>query len=314
MSSLKKEIEGKFVGNMDFFDFIDSVIFDLRKAGKFGNAEIYKNLRGKIEKFHGKGSLPFRQINYVFVKKLETQHYASGNTAGGLSVYLRTLRSVYKRAIKHGIAKEKHNPFNDYSIKNGTPKRQFLNREQLETLRNALVEEPHLAKARDLYMVSFYLRGMNWMDMALLKGDSIHGDLERIMYIRSKTKNKMFSIKITPALKQILLSYNDSKIGNDDYVFPILSKDVSQYQIHETIKNKRKRQNIYLKRLSERFELPKVTIYTARHTYANILKRSGAPSNVIQDSLGHTTEAMTQTYLNSFETTVIDDYDAQIMG
>ncbi len=74
------------------------------------------------------------------------------------------------------------------------------------------------------------------------------------------------------------------------------------------------RQNIYLKRLSERFELPKVTIYTARHTYANILKRSGAPSNVIQDSLGHTTEAMTQTYLNSFETTVIDDYDAQIMG
>jgi len=314
MSSIKKEIEGKSVGNMDFFQFIDSLILDFKKAGKYGNAEIYRTLRNRIEKFHGKRSLPFRQINYAFVKKLETNHYASGNTAGGLSVYLRTLRSVYKKAIKHGIAKENHNPFNDYSIKNGTPKRQFLNGEQLTTLKDALIEEPFLAKARDLYMASFYLRGMNWMDMALLKGDNIQGDFERITYIRAKTRNKLFSIKITPALKQILLSYNNGQIGKDDYIFPILTKDVSQNQTHETIKNKRKRQNIYLKRLAERLELPKFTIYTARHTYANILKRSGAPSNVIQDSLGHTTEAMTQAYLNSFETNVIDDYDAKIMS
>lgn len=314
ISSLKKEIEGKSVGNMDFFSFVDSLIQDLKKGRKYGNAEIYKTLRNKIDKFHGKSSLPFRQINYAFVKKLETQHYASGNTAGGLSVYLRTLRSVYKKAIKHGLAKENHNPFNDYSIKNGTPKRQFLNREQLEILKDAPVEESHLAKARDLYMASFYLRGMNWMDMALLKGDNIQGDLERIMYIRSKTRNKMFSIKITPALKQILLTYSNGIIKEDDFVIPILTRDFSQDQIHETIKNKRKRQNIYLKRLAERLELPKFTIYSARHTYANILKRSGAPSNVIQDSLGHTTEAMTQAYLSSFETNVIDDYDAKIMS
>ncbi|GAB4512629.1 site-specific integrase [Maribacter litopenaei] len=314
MSSIKKEIEGKSVGNMDFFQFIDSLILDFKKAGKYGNAEIYRTLRNRIEKFHGKRSLPFRQINYAFVKKLETNHYASGNTAGGLSVYLRTLRSVYKKAIKHGIAKENHNPFNDYSIKNGTPKRQFLNREQLQTLKEVSIEEPHLAKARDLYMASFYLRGMNWMDMALLRGDNVQGDFERITYIRAKTKNKLFSIKITPALKQMLLDYNKGKIQKDDYIFPILTKDVSQNQTHETIKNKRKRQNIYLKRLAERLELPKFTIYTARHTYANILKRSGAPSNVIQDSLGHTTEAMTQSYLSSFETNVIDDYDAKIMS
>ncbi len=314
MSSIKKEIEGKSVGNMDFFQFIDFLIADFKEAGKYGNAEIYRTLRNRIEKFHGRPSLPFNQINYAFVKKLETNHYASGNTAGGLSVYLRTLRSVYKKAIKHGIAKENHNPFNDYSIRNGTPKRQFLNNEQLTILKEIPVEESFLAKARDLYMASFYLRGMNWMDLALLKGDNIQGDFERITYIRAKTKNKLFSIKITPALKEILLKYNKNKIQNDEYIFPILTKDVSQNQIHETIKNKRKRQNIYLKRLATRLELPKFTIYTARHTYANILKRSGAPSNVIQDSLGHTTEAMTQKYLNSFETNVIDDFDAKIMS
>lgn len=92
---------------------------------------------------------------------METEHYGSGYGAGGLSVYLRTLRAVYKRAIKTGSAKQGNNPFNDYSIKNGVPKRKFLNGEQLEALKIAKIEEPHLAKARDLYMASFYLRGMN---------------------------------------------------------------------------------------------------------------------------------------------------------
>ncbi|WP_084148831.1 site-specific integrase [Arenibacter latericius] len=314
MPLLKREIEGKPVSNMDFYSFADSLIHDMRKAGKYGNAEIYKNVRNRIKKFHQKSHLPFRQINYAFIKKLETQHYAKGNTAGGLSVYLRTLRSIYKKAVKHGLAKEIHNPFNGYPIKMGTPKRQFLNAEQLETFKNALIQEPFLAKARDLYMASFYLRGMNWMDLALLKGDNIQGDYERITYIRSKTKNKLFSIKIAPALKKIMFAYAPSNIQTDDYIFPILTSTVSKYQIHETIKNKRKRENTYLKRLTERLDLPRITIYSARHTYANILKRTGAPSNVIQDSLGHTTEAMTQAYLNSFETNIIDDYDAQIMG
>lgn len=315
MTSLKEEILGKQVRNTDFFNFTDMVIEDLRKSRKYGNAEIYTSLRNRIKKFHSKDTLTFREINYTFLKRLETQHYAAGNTAGGLSVYLRTLRAIFKRAINMGVAQEEHNPFKDYSIKNGTPKRQHLNARQLDVLKSALIEEPFLDKARDLYMASFYLRGMNWMDMALLKGEGIQGDFGRVSYIRSKTRNKMFSIKITPALKEILLKYNKGYIKKDEYVFPILQKEgMSEARAHETIKNKRKRQNSYLKRLSERLDLPPFSIYSARHTYANILKRSGAPSNVIQDSLGHTTEAMTQAYLSSFETDVIDNFDAKIMS
>ena len=314
MPMLKEEINGRQSNNEDFFVLVSQIIKDLKRAGKFGNARIYASLKNKIKKFHGTKSLPFRQINYAFLKRLETEHYASGSGAGGLSVYLRTLRALYKRAIKLGIVQEQHNPFKDYSIKNGVPKRLSLSADQLELLKSADIKEPHLAKSRDLYMASFYLRGMNWMDMALLKDENIVGDFDRITYIRAKTKNKLFSIKITPPLKNILMRYLNADNENQDYVFPILSKDSSKYQVHETITNKRKRQNVYLKRIAGELGLPPFTIYTARHTYANILKRSGAPSNVIQDSLGHTTEAMTQAYLNSFETSVIDDYDAQIMG
>jgi len=55
------------------------------------------------------------------------------------------------------------------------------------------------------------------------------------------------------------------------------------------------------------------TIYAARHTYATMGKRRGVPTAVIQEGLGHATESMTQTYLDSFENKVVDDYDELIM-
>lgn len=312
MSALKEEIKGRKSNDEDFFGLASQIINELKKAGKFGNAKIYTSLKNKIENFHGAKSLPFTQINYAFLKRLETEHFASGSGAGGLSVYLRTLRAICNKAVKLGITQEQYNPFKDYTIKNGVPNRLSLNNEQLELLKVSNIKKPHLAKARDLYMASFYLRGMNWMDMALLKADNIVGDYDRVTYIRAKTKNKFFSIKITPPLRKILIRYSTPEVQN--YIFPILSKKNTKDQVHETITNKRKRENVYLKRIAVDLGLPHFTIYTARHTYANILKRSGAPSNVIQDSLGHTTEAMTQAYLNSFENSIIDDYDSQIMG
>ncbi|PIB30357.1 hypothetical protein [Maribacter sp. 4G9] len=74
---------------------------------------------------------------------------------------MRTLRAIYRRAIKSEIINEKYNPFKDYAIKSGTPKRMFLNEEQLNTLKTAVFKENVLTKARDLYLISYYLRGMN---------------------------------------------------------------------------------------------------------------------------------------------------------
>ena len=99
MPMLKEEINGRQSNNEDFFVLVSQVIKDFKRAGKFGNAKIYASLKNKIEKFHGTKSLPFRQINYAFLKRLETEHYASGSGAGGLSVYLRTLRALYLSLI-----------------------------------------------------------------------------------------------------------------------------------------------------------------------------------------------------------------------
>ena len=96
-------------------------------------------------------------------------------------------------------------------------------------------------------------------------------------------------------------------------VHRILSNSDLEDRHHSIIDNKRKRLNKNLKEIARICDIPGFTIYSARHTYAMALKRHGAPTNIIQDSLGHTTEEMTQNYLDSFENSVIDEYDELIL-
>jgi len=299
-------------GEVDVFDFIESIVDDLRKAKKIGNAEVYVGLLRKLKKFHTAEHLTVEEINYSFLKKMEVIHFSRDNQAGGLSVYMRTLRSVYNKAIKAGYASLEKYPFKDYSIRNGDPQRRALSETEFDAFKKEELKVGSvLDEARKLFLASFYMRGMNWMDMCLLKESNMTGDLERIQYVRSKT-SKRFSIKINDKLKEIILSYMENENFKDGFIFPILKLEDDPAKFHEIIKNKRKRLNKRLKEIAELCGIDSLTIYTARHTYATMGKRRGVPTAVIQESLGHKTEATTQTYLDSFDNEVVDEYDEMI--
>lgn len=317
-----KEAKAKITGktnpkNDDVFAFLSSEIDALREARKTGNASVYKNLEGKLRNFHGSRSLPFMKVDYAFLKRLEVDHLANGGEEGGLSVYMRTLRAAFNKAINSGIISTEIYPFSRYKIKNPkkkTPK--ALNEENFSMFRSIdLAEFPHLERTRDLYMASFYMRGMNWMDMAYLTVANITGGEgeERITYIRRKTKQP-FNMKVVEPLKLIFQKYINFEQGqNEVFLLPILQgvEDSSKYEM--TIRNKRLRANKYLKAIAEKAEIPTFSIYSARHTYATFGKRKGVPTIVIQQQMGHATETMTQTYLDSFENTVLDEYDKIIL-
>jgi len=305
---------GGFDLSSNVFHFIDEVIQDLVAAKKYGNATVYKTLKNKLKSFVSNDQLTFNDITYKFLKKLETAHYAGGAALGSLSVYMRTLRATYNRALKAGVASKEKYPFNDYKIKNQKPQRKALSESDFEALKNAELDKGSAQKqARDLFMASFYLRGMNWMDMACLKGANIKEDFERLQYVRRKTGDP-FNIKIHQKLKELLQRYLGKGYKKDDFVFPILSKELpeQQYTIH--IRGKRERLNRRLRQIAEDLDIEPFSIYAARHTYATMGKRKGVPTAVIQEGLGHATESMTQTYLDSFENKVVDDYDELIMG
>jgi site-specific recombinase XerD len=60
--------------------------------------------------------------------------------------------------------------------------------------------------------------------------------------------------------------------------------------------------NKYMKRIGEDIGYDKpLTTYAARHSFATVLKRSGAPTEFISESLGHKSLQTTEAYFDSFE-------------
>ena len=317
-----KEIKDIILGKekakkqLSVFEFIDQLVKDMEKAKQHGNAEFYKTLRNVLKNFLGHEQLKFSQLTYNLLKAIETEHYAKGNKAGGLSVYMRTLSSTYTKASKAGHADKEKNPFKDYKIKQGKPTRKAMSENDFEVFRQAEFEKgtAHY-KAHKLYMSSYYLRGMNWKDMSLLKRSSIDRDFQRIAYVRSKTSAPI-NIKISEPLREIILEFirDYERFGEDDYVFPILDMSEPEEEQTKNIRFRRQNVNRSFREISKLLDIGHFTFYTARHTYATELKRIGAPANVIQQGLSHKTETMTQVYLDSFANEVVDRYDELIMG
>lgn len=312
--ALKAALTSEFKEIMDkptVFEFIDTLIDEKLQLGKKGSALSYRGIKRKLIKIFGTSLTDFEQVDYSALKKIEITHLTDGGSYGGLGVYMRTLRAIYNRAIKENLVSSDNYPFKDYRIKTADTKRRALSEVDFEKLKTRDLQFP-LAQGRDYFLASFYLRGMNYIDMAHLQVKNIVGDFDRIRYKRNKT-GKYFSVKISEPLKNLLKQFLGDSYTRDSYVFPILDQEMSPERQYETIANKRKRLNQKLKRIADLLEIERFTIYAARHTYATMGKRRGVPTAIIQESLGHQTEAITQTYLNSFENTVIDEYDVLIM-
>lgn len=300
-----------YQGNINIYEYIDKLIEEKIAIGKKGSSLTYRGTKRKLRTLFGENLTSFEQLDYQALKKIETKHLSSGGNYGGLGVYMRTLRAIYNRAIKDKLISADLYPFRDYKIKTNETQRRALSETNFLKFKS-LDLPPHLLQAKDYFMASFYMRGMNHIDIAHLEVKDIKGDFERINYQRSKT-GKFFSVKISEPLKAILKKYVKNLNNKEAYIFPILTKEKSIEDQYETITNKRKRLNQKLRKIARLNDIEPFTIYAARHTYATMGKRKGVPTAVIQESLGHQTEAITQKYLSSFDNSVVDQYDELIM-
>lgn len=309
-----KEILGGIVNHkMDLFEFMNKQMKMMVEAKQLGSYKVHKNLFDKLSNYTKSDFLPFAKIDYDFLVKFEANHFKNGANRGSLSVYLRTLRAIYNKAIKSGLVDEKFYPFKTFSIKNGVPKKRALNESDFKLVMNAkLNDSSAIGIGRNYYMASFMLRGMNWMDMCYLKRENFSKDWKTVTYVRRKTQ-KPLTIGVLPELITVIKKLrNDKPIGKKDYVFPVIDDSLDQMEQSIKIMNRRKKINSYLKDLANKLEIDPFTIYSARHTWATLGKFMGMPTNIIQESLGHATEEMTQTYLNSFGNEVVDEYAEQM--
>ncbi len=284
------------------YEYVNNIVEALHKVGKSGNAAVYYNTRKALLKFCPRENLSFEEINYSFLRNFEMYLQEREVKVNTISFYMRTLRSIYNRAIKDGIAKEESYPFKNMVIRKEKTVKRAIYRENIAAVRDLdLASLPRLKVARDIFLFSFYMRGMSFKDIVFLKVGNIVGD--RIYYSRQKTAQKL-NVKLTEKAWELIRKYSTLK-GSDAYIFPMILRpgvrEFAQYR------NAYRKINTYLKRVGSLagIEMP-LTTYVARHSWASIAKRSGIPVSVISEGLGHDSEKTTQIYLDSFENSVLD--------
>jgi len=286
------------------FNFTETLIDKLTRSGRIGNAENFRTALSSFKRFSNGKDIHFELINYKWLTDYEAYHYERGNSPVSLSVYLRALRSIFNKAIMHGIVDETYYPFgrHKYLMPTSPRKKRAISKEDILKIEQLVLPVgSKIWHAQNYFLFSFYTMGMNWSDMAHLKMKNIVND--RIEYIRLKTKRKTakgFSIKINPKIQMILDFYTPGK-GKEDFIFPIIMRTESPILIREDIKNRLRRYHENLERIRIRCGISeKLTSYVSRHTWATLAKKSGIDIGIISDALGHQDTVVTRTYLESF--------------
>ncbi|MDE6696590.1 MAG: site-specific integrase [Muribaculaceae bacterium] len=296
----------RHLNEYSLFNFMEGMIIKLKQNGKVRTAETYISALNSFKKFRQDEDIMLDCLNSEIMEAYEAWHRQRGVAPNTISFYTRILRATYNRAVEEEII-ENRNPFKhvytgvDKTIKRALPLRMI---KKIKALDLSLI--PELDFARDMFMMSFMLRGMSFVDMAYLrKSDLIDG---RIIYRRRKTGQQLI-IEWTKEMQTILDKYPEN---TSIYLLPIIRRPGNHDR--STYRNVGYNINHNLKRIAAKIGITvPLTLYVARHSWASAAKAKGIPISVISEGMGHDSEATTQIYLASLDTSVVDRANSIIL-
>ena len=301
--------------------YMENHINILRETGHTGNANCYASTLRLLEHYDNKfDKRIFSEIDIKFVNGFDVFLQKRGCKGNTRKYYFKALRSILNKAIQEKEATEKTYPFAKGGfqiarLEEETEKR-YLPVEYLNKIKNTPSENPQREYARKLFLLSYYCYGISFIDMAYLTKSNIgkFNGGEYIVYKRHKIQHqksvKPIKIKITEEIQHLLDSLKDGSPTVDDFIIPIVS--ISGYtgeKLYNHIRFRYKKYNSYLAELAKELEITdiKLTTYVSRHTMAMILQRNDVSREQISQMLGHADMKTTNTYLDSFDTSVIDE-------
>ena len=257
-------------------------------------------------KFNRHLDIPFSEMDCNWLRRYETWLRKQGKSENTIGIRFRNIRTIFNLAIDMEFVKQEDYPFKKFKVSKlhqETAKR-ALSKDEILAVINYPTEgkDFYTRLAVALFTFSYFMGGINFVDMAYLTNRNITDG--RLIYHRKKT-SKLINLPLQDEALMVLKRYKDNSKG---YLFPILSNAHKTEQqklnrLHKVIT----KVNRALKAIGEELDISiKLTTYCARHSYATVLKRAGVPTSIISESLGHSSERITQIYLDSFENNQID--------
>lgn len=304
------DIVGKFnatTNEQSLSGFMQGIINQLKRLNRIRTSETYAATLSSFMKFRDGQDILLCEIDGDMIMLYEAWLKANGNCPNTTSFYMRILRAVYNRAVEKELTEQRH-PFKhvytgiDKTVKRAIPLKAVKRIKELD-----LTLKPHLDYARDMFLFSFYTRGMSFIDMAYLKKSDLKNGV--LTYRRRKTGQQL-AIKWEKYMEEIVTKYEDRSATQ--YLLPIIISPFANERVQ--YRNALYRVNTALKEVARlvNISIP-LTMYCARHGWASIAKSKNIPLSAISEGMGHDSEETTRIYLSSLDTSVVDRANSLIL-
>ena len=305
------------------FQFMNLLIVLLLKNGQYRTSLHYKATLNSFKRYRDNRDIALSEIDADVMRSYEAYlHHTVEVCKNTSSFYLRILRATYNKAVAKRLTPQQH-PFREvYTGIAPTRKRAIPTEDvsQIKRLHSVKELTPKEEMARDTFLMSFYLRGISFIDLAhLRKSDLKDGFLH---YTRRKTGQRL-TIRWEDDMQELLEKYQVQTVTSP-YLFPFLIDDGKTRQ-DKTVDKKQKEVHLYhnaearisyhLRKLGAKIGVKgKLTLYVARHSWATTARDNDISISVISEALGHHSETTTQIYLNSIKSSEVDDANAKILA
>ncbi len=301
-----KDLAEEFAGNRNnylFFPFMRKRIAQIEAEGRYRTGQIYRGALKVFINFRNGIDIDISHIDRDIIIDFENHLQARGLCRNTTSFYMRILRATYRKALRLRLCEDKQ-PFREVYMGVDKTLKRAVNENIIEKLIAYETTNNDLMFARDMFLFSFYCRGIAFVDLYNLKRCDISDG--KLSYFRSKTKQYM-TVTLEGCMYEIIKRY----AWDNERLFPFRESN-SRSGKHTAALWKFNRQ---LKIISESLKLKiPLSSYVSRHSWASIAKSKGVSTAVISECLGHSSEQTTRIYLASFAQSHLDRANKVVLG
>lgn len=287
--------------------FTDYILEYIERGMRHNTAAIYEQTRVKIEQFDREAT--FETMNRKWLEQFDRHMELGGMKTNSRSIHMRNIRTVFNFAIDEEYTSLY--PFRKFRIEKEETAKRSLTVEKLRELKDFDCEE-YQKPYRDIFMLMFYLIGVNAIDLLTAKHSQVRNG--RFEYRRAKT-NKLYSIKIQPEAKEILDRYKGK------YYLLRFMEDREGANYHQYLyavnRGLRKIGNFEVKGQGGKKVrtpiAPDISTYWSRHTWATIAAELDIPKETISEALGHEIGSRVTSVYIKFNQKKVDEANRKVI-
>lgn len=289
-----------------FISFARKHIAELKQIGKVRKAEHYSTSLNSLERFNGDAEISFDEFDGSLIQRYEQYLIGQKLIPNSISYYMRNLRAIYNLAVEQGYT-EPTNPFKHVYTGIAKTVKRAISLSVVKAMRSLDLSHDSLSGlARDLFMFSFYTRGMAIIDVAFLRKSDIKDGI--LTYRRQKTGQRL-TIRWESQMQEIVNRHSDKAL---DFLFPLIDSSKPDYR--KQYLNAYTKLNRRLKCIGKQLGLSNpLTFHRSRHSWASIARENNVPLSVICEGMGHDSEKTTRIYLASLDSSIVDKANSDIM-